>query len=95
MPIGMGVIDPKFAKGGRKLKKTKHCIIPPNLEKMKSEKASRIRKIGHLLGVDNEKRKRHHNEKYANRCKNLMGRLETYNQEKSRMHQEGRSVSCQ
>ena len=95
MPTGMGVIDPKFAKGGRKLKKTKHCTIPPNLEKMKSEKASRIRKRGHLLGMDNEKRKRHHNEKYAKRYKNLLGRLETYNQEKSRMHQEGKSVSCQ
>ena len=94
MPTGMGVSDPKFAKGGRKLKKTKHCTIPPNLEKMKSEKASRIRKRGHFLGIDNEKRKRHHNEKYAERCKNLMRRLETYNQEKSRMHQEGKSVSC-
>ena len=91
----MGVIDPKFTKGGRKLKKTKHCTIPLNLEKMKSEKASRIRKIGHLLEMDNEKRKRHHNEKYVERFKNLMGRLETYNQEKSRMHQEGKSVSCQ
>ena len=95
MPTGMGVIDPKFAKGGRKLKKTKHCTFPPNMEKMKSEKASRIRKRCHLLGMDNEKRKRHHNEKYAKRCKNLMGRLETYNQEKSRMYQEGKSVSCQ
>ena len=95
MPIGMRVIDPKFAKGGRKLKKTKHCTIPPNFEKMKSEKASRIRKTDHLLGVDNENRKRHHNEKYAERCKNLMGRLETYNKKKSRMHQEGKSVSFQ
>ena len=50
MPTGMEVIDPKFTKGGRKLKKTKHCTIPPNLEKMKSEKACRIRKRGHLLG---------------------------------------------
>ena len=94
MPTGMGVINPKFAKGSRKLKNTKHCTSPPNLEKMKSKKASRIRKTGHLLGVNNEKRKRHHNEKYAERCKNLMGRLETYNQEKSRMHQEVKSVSC-
>ena len=91
----MRVIDPKFTKGGRKLKKTNHRTILPNLEKMKSEKASRIRKRGHLPGMDNEKRKRHHNEKYAERCKNLMGRLETYNQEKSRIHQEGKSVSCQ
>ena len=95
MPTGIRVIDPKFAKGGRKLKKAKHCTISPNIEKMKSEKTSRIRKRGHLLGVDNEKRERHHNEKYAEICKNLMGRLETYNQEKSMMHQEGKSVSCQ
>ena len=81
MPTGMGVINPKFAKGGRKLKNTKHCTILPNLEKMKSEKASRIRKRDHLLEMDNEKRKRHHNEKYAEICKTLMGRLETYNQE--------------
>ena len=93
MPIGMGVIDPKFTKGGRKLKKTKHCTIPPNLEKMKSGKASVIRKISYLLCVGKERRKRHHNEKHAERCKNLIGRLETYNQEKSRMHQEGKSVS--
>ena len=95
MPTGLGVIDPKFVKGGRKLKKTKYCTIPPNLEKMKSEKASRIRKISYLLCVGKERRKRHHHEKYAKRCKHLMGRLETYNQEKSRMHQEGKSVSCQ
>ena len=95
MLTGMGVIDPKFAKGGKNLKKTKHNIISLNLEKMKSEKTSRIRKRCHLLGMDNEKRKRHHNEKYVERCKNLMGRLENYNQEKSRMHQEGKSVSCQ
>ena len=31
MTTSMGVIDPKFVKGGRKLKKTKHCIIPSNL----------------------------------------------------------------
>ena len=94
MPTGMGVIDPKFSKGGRKLKKTKHCTIPPNLEKMKSEKTFGIRKRSYLLCVVKERRKRHHNEKYAKKCKNLMGRLETYNQEKSRMHQEGKSVIC-
>ena len=63
MPTGMEVIDPKFAKGGRKLKKTKHCTIPLNLEKMKSEKASRIRNRIYLLCVGKERRKRHHNEK--------------------------------
>ena len=31
MPTGMGVIDPKFVKEGRKLKKTKHCTILSNL----------------------------------------------------------------
>ena len=31
MPTGMRVIDPKFVKGCRKLKKTKHCTIPSNL----------------------------------------------------------------
>ena len=31
MPTGMGVIDPKFVKGGRKLKKIKYCTIPSNL----------------------------------------------------------------
>ena len=95
MLTGMRVIDPKFGKGGRKLKKTKQCTIPPNLKKMKSEKASRIRKRSYLLCVGKERRKRHHNEKYVERCKHLIGRLETYNQEKSRMHQEGKSVICQ
>ena len=42
----------------------------------------------------------HHNEKYAERCKkkkkkNLMGRLETYNQEKSSRDQEGKNVNYQ
>ena len=27
MPIGMGATDPNFVKGGRKLKKEKHCTI--------------------------------------------------------------------
>ena len=31
MPTGMGVTDPKFVKGGRKLKKTRHCTIPKTL----------------------------------------------------------------
>ena len=69
MPTSMGVIDPKFAKGGRKLKKTKHCTIPQKLEKMKSEKAYRIRKRSYLLCVGKEMTKRHHNEKYAERFK--------------------------
>ena len=56
MSIGMGVTDPKFVKGGRKLKKTKHCIIPKTLKKkMKSEKASKIRKRSPTLIQVNEK----------------------------------------
>ena len=31
MPTGMGATNPKFSKGGRKPKKTKHCTIPQNL----------------------------------------------------------------
>ena len=31
MATSIGVIDPKFVKGGRKLKKIKHCTIPSNL----------------------------------------------------------------
>ena len=69
MPTGMGIIEPKFVKGGRKLKNTKHCTIPPNLEKMRSEKASRIRRRSYPLCVGKKMRKRHHNEKYAERCK--------------------------
>ena len=95
MPIGMGVIDPKFNKGGRKFKSTKHCTIPLNLEKLKCKNAYRIMKRRYLLYVGKEQGKRHHSEKYAERYKNLMGRLEIYNQDKSRMDQEGKSISCQ
>ena len=31
MTTGMGVTDPKFVKGGRKLKKTRYCTIPKTL----------------------------------------------------------------
>ena len=33
MPTGMGVADPEFVKGGRKLKMEKHCTIPKALIK--------------------------------------------------------------
>ena len=33
MPTSMGVADPKFLEGGRKLKKAKHCTIPETLIK--------------------------------------------------------------
>ena len=42
MQNGMGITNPKLAKGGRKLKKTKHCTIPKTLNKMK-KKAFKIR----------------------------------------------------
>ena len=32
MPIGVGATNPKLFKGGRNLKKAKHCTIPINLE---------------------------------------------------------------
>ena len=43
MPIGMGVINPKLAKGGRKLKKTKHCNIPKTLNINEKKRSSRMR----------------------------------------------------
>ena len=33
MSTGMGVTNPKLAKGGIKLKKVKHCTIPKTLNK--------------------------------------------------------------
>ena len=32
MPTGMGAANPKLSKGGRKLKRAKHCTISINLE---------------------------------------------------------------
>ena len=83
MLTGMRVIDPKFVKGVRKLKKTKHCTIPSNLVRNESflNKGEK-----YLLFVGNEKEKRYHNEEYAERCTNMMGMLKTYNEEKSRMY---------
>ena len=37
MPTGMGVTNPKLAKGGRNLKKAKHCTIPKTLNKMEKK----------------------------------------------------------
>ena len=95
MPFGMGVTNLKFVKGGRKLKKTNIAPFHKTWREIKSEKASKIRKISYLLCVGDEKRERYHNEEYADRFTNLIGMLETYYQEKSRMYQEGKSVSCQ
>ena len=39
MSIGIGVTNPKLAKGGRKLKKTKHCTIPKILNKEETLKS--------------------------------------------------------
>ena len=40
MPTGMGVTNPKLSKGGRKLKKTKHCTIPKTLNINEKKRAS-------------------------------------------------------
>ena len=55
MPTGMGVIDLKFIKGGRKLKKKKHCTIPSNLvrDESFSNKGEKL-----SLCVDNKKEKK-------------------------------------
>ena len=37
MSTGMGVVDPKLDKGGRNLKKVRHCTIPKTLNKVKRE----------------------------------------------------------
>ena len=39
MPTSIGVADPKPVKGGRKLKKVEHCIIPKTLNKHVKEKS--------------------------------------------------------
>ena len=62
---------------------------------MRSEKASKIRKRIYLLCVDNEKRKRYHNEEYAERCTKPDGEVRDLQSRESRMHDEGKSVSCQ
>ena len=41
MPTGMGVTNLKLDKGGRKLKKEKHCTISKTLNKIKKKIASR------------------------------------------------------
>ena len=39
MQTGMGVTNPKLAKGGRKIKKAKYCTIPKTLHKIGKEKS--------------------------------------------------------
>ena len=74
MSFGMGVTNSKFVKGGRKFKKTN--IAPfQTLVRDESEKASKIRKRSYLLFVDNEKRKRYHNEEYVERCTKPDGKV--------------------
>ena len=60
MPTSMRVIDPKYVKGGRKLKKTNIAPFHKTWREIKSEKSSKIRKISYLLCVGEERRKRHH-----------------------------------
>ena len=59
MLTSMGVTNPKFVKGGRKLKKTNIAPFQETLCEMKSEKASKIGRKSYLLGMYNEKRKRY------------------------------------
>ena len=54
MLTGMGVVDPKFAKGGRKLKKTRHCTIP-NLEHNDRKRAFELEKLNLKQKVEKEK----------------------------------------
>ena len=58
MPTGMGVTNSKLSKGGRKLKKIKHCTIPKTLNINEKKRAFRMR-------TENGQHKCH-NRKYAN-----------------------------
>ena len=42
---------------------------------MKSEKSSKIRRKSYLLGLNNEKKERYHNEEYAKRCTKPVGKV--------------------
>ena len=65
MPTGMGVTDSKFVKGGRKLKKTKHCTIPKTL--MKNEKWKSFKNKDESLQSECGQEKYQHR-KYAEEC---------------------------
>ena len=55
MLTGMGVADPKLAKGGRKFRKAKHCTIPnPNLEQNYRKRASELEKLNLKQEVEKE-----------------------------------------
>ena len=54
MPTSMGVADPKLAKGGKKLKKAKHCTIP-NHEQNDGKRASELEKLNLKQKVEKEK----------------------------------------
>ena len=45
MPTGMKVINPKLAKGDRKLKKAKHCTIPKTLNKNEKKRAFGMKEL--------------------------------------------------
>ena len=65
MPTSMGVTNPKFVKGGRKLKKTN--IAP-------FHKPSKTRKKSYSLSVVNDAQ-RYHTGEYAERCTRLDGNV--------------------
>ena len=45
MSTGMRVTNPKLSKGGRKLKKEKHCTIPKTLHKNGKEKSFKCEEL--------------------------------------------------
>ena len=65
MPTGMGVTNPKFVKGGRKLKKAKHCTIPLTLIEDEKRKNFKDKEENLQFECGQEK---YHNRNYAERC---------------------------
>ena len=62
MPTGIGATNPKLSKGGRKLKKTKHCIIPINVEVKSKMKNLQFKEL--YLNYEGVQRN-YHNGEYA------------------------------
>ena len=63
MPTGMGVVDPKLVKGGRKLKKAEHCTIPKPWTNMKKKRA-----YGAEVKIVVEKKKKSHRGDNVEKC---------------------------
>ena len=50
MLTGMEIAGPKLTKGGRNLKKAKHCTIP-NFEQNNRKKASELEKLNLMMEI--------------------------------------------